>query len=699
MTRLRLAALAALLALTALLGTAAPAAAAVPSGFQDSLVASVGQPTALAFTPDGRMLVTTQPGALRVIKNGSLLPQAALTLGSQVCSNFERGLLGVAVDPQFAENGYIYLFYTFNRSSACPDGAVVVNRVSRFTMSGDSVAPGSELVLVDNMTSRNGNHNAGDLEVAKDGYLYISIGDGGVSADATRDDLLAGKILRVDRATGAPAPGNPWLGVAGARRCGNPAGVPGGSGPCAETFASGLRNPFRMAFDPDAAGVRFHINDVGDGTWEEIDLGAAGADYGWPDREGPCARGVRCSPPFAAPPSGFTNPVYAYHRDTDSPSCRSITGGAFVPQSASWPAGYPGAYLYGDYVCGKIVRLNGGSFGGFSRSPSDFATGLGGSSAVHMRFGPSARGQSLYYTTYAGGGAVRRIDSTASTNLAPTAVASASPRFTAASTLTVDFSGAGSSDPDGDPLTYSWDFGDGASGSGATASHTYTAVGTYTASLTVRDDRGGVSAPASLRIDVGNTPPTPTIASPAEGALFSVGQAITLSGSATDAQDSQAPALRWEVLLHHDTHTHPYLSGTGPQLALTGPPPEDLAAASNSYLEIRLTATDSTGLSATVTRELRPRTVAITFASAPSGMRVAVAGQIVTTPATVTSWQGWGLPISGVVQPRDDGQWYAVSSWQHGGAPAQTVVTPATPTTYTAVFTPTEPWLLPVISR
>ncbi|HWQ13667.1 MAG TPA: PQQ-dependent sugar dehydrogenase [Roseiflexaceae bacterium] len=702
---LPLAALAATLLLTVPL--AAPARAAVPAGFADVLVAQVASPTALAFTPDGRLLVATQPGDLRVVKGGALLPQPALALGVRVCSDFERGLLGVAVDPGFAQNGHLYLFYTFNKHGQCPSNtpASPVNRVARFTMHGDTVDPQSELVLVDNMPSPNGNHNAGDLFFGKDGSLYISIGDGGCdyandsgcggANDAARDmHVLTGKILRITRDGGIPLD-NPFTG-AGTARC----NLEGRTTPgtiCQEIFATGLRNPFRMAPDPDAPGTRFFINDVGQNTWEEIDAGQAGADYGWPLREGPCANGVRCAPPFAAPPAGMTNPVYAYHRATDSPSCTSITGGAFVPQAAGWPAEYRGAYLYADYGCGKIVRLTPGSFGGFSLTPSDLATGLG--LVIHLTFGPSARGQSLYYTTYSGGGQVRRIDYTAGGNRPPTAVASASPRFTAASTLTVSFDGNASSDPDGDPLTYAWDFGDGATGTGATTSHTYAAPGTYTASLTVQDGRGGVSAPVTVRIDVGNTPPTPAIESPPEGALFTVGQALTLRGSASDAQDAQVPALSWEVILHHDTHTHPYLSGAGAELGLTGPAPEDLAAAETSYLEVRLTATDSTGLSATVARELRPRKVDVTLASEPSGMRLQVSGRVVVAPATVTSWEGWGLRVAGLTQAGPGGEWYALVGWAHGGELEQTIVTPAEAATYTAVLAPAHVALLPVVER
>ena len=153
---------------------AAAAQAAVPSGFTDSLVADdVGAPTALAFTPDGRLLITTQGGSLRIFQNGSLLGTAALTISS-ICTNSEQSLLGVAVDPSFASNNYIYLFYTAEKPGRC------VNRVSRFTLpAGNVINPATQMVLVDNMPSPAGNHNAGDVQFGNDGYLYISVGDGG----------------------------------------------------------------------------------------------------------------------------------------------------------------------------------------------------------------------------------------------------------------------------------------------------------------------------------------------------------------------------------------------------------------------------------------------------------------------------------------------------------------------------------------
>jgi glucose/arabinose dehydrogenase len=395
-------------ALAASLAVAPAQGATVPAGFTDQLVATVPAPTAIAFTPDGRGLIATQSGRLRVLTSGgTLLATPALDLSAKICANSERGLLGVAVDPAFATNGFVYLYYTFNKAGDC--GAATVNRVARVTLSPANTA-GSEVVLIDNIPSPAGNHNGGDLHFGKDGNLYVSVGDGGCdyagggcagANDAARDrHVLLGKILRITPTGGIPAD-NPFQG-AGTARC-NTTGITTAGTWCQETYAWGLRNPYRIAFDPNAAGTRFYINDVGQGAWEEIDLGAAGADYGWNVREGFCVNGstTNCGPP----PTGMTNPLFAYGR---SDGCVSITGGAFVP-SGVWPAAYQGKYLFADFGCGKIFRLDPNGAGGFTRV--DFATGA--TSIVHLAFGPVASTQALYYTTYAAGGQVRRIRSTA----------------------------------------------------------------------------------------------------------------------------------------------------------------------------------------------------------------------------------------------------------------------------------------------
>jgi glucose/arabinose dehydrogenase len=378
-----------------------PAGATVPAGFNDTLVAAVGLPTALAFTPDGRLLVTSQAGTLRVVQFGALLPAPALTFSSsQICTNSERGLLGVAVDPNFASNNFIYLYYTFNKfANACPTNnpSAPVNRVSRFTLPASNVInPATELVLVDNMPSPNGNHNAGDLHFGKDGYLYITIGEGGISTAARDQHVLTGKVLRIASDGSIPAT-NPFQG-AGTARC-NVTGSTTPGNKCQETFAWGLRNPFRIAFDLNDPGTRFFINDVGEAAWEEIDLGQSGADYGWNCREGAHSTGACPSLP------SMVDPIFEYAHNTQIPgttsptNCNCISGGAFVPNGL-WP-GFDGSYLFGDCTCGEIFQLDG------ALAAHDFGSGLG--TVVHLAFGPWANRQALYYTTYANGGEVRRV--------------------------------------------------------------------------------------------------------------------------------------------------------------------------------------------------------------------------------------------------------------------------------------------------
>jgi glucose/arabinose dehydrogenase len=390
----------------------------VPSGFQDNLVARVSSPIALAFTPDGRLLIAEQGGRLRVFKN-SLLATPALNLSSRLCSDSERGLLGVAVDPQFASNRYVYLYYTFDKFNNCATQTtnVPVNRVSRFTLPTSNVIdPQSEKVLINNIPSYAGNHNGGDVGFGKDGLLYISVGDGGCdyagnsgcasSNDAARDKhALLGKILRITKTGGIPS-GNPFRGTNTAR-CNVSGRIQAGK-TCQEIFATGLRNPFRIAFDPNVTATKFFINDVGQDTWEEIDQGRRGADYGWNSREGDCATGSTTN--CGTPPAGLTNPIYDYLNGGGGSSlfqnCSSITGGAFVPNGV-WNSSYTNSYLFADFVCGKIFKLTRTSSG---YQATQFASNLGSYSVVHLAFGPFGSSQALYYTTFANGGEVRRIN-------------------------------------------------------------------------------------------------------------------------------------------------------------------------------------------------------------------------------------------------------------------------------------------------
>jgi glucose/arabinose dehydrogenase/Ca2+-binding RTX toxin-like protein len=657
------------------------------------------------------MLVLLKTGQVLLYKDGNLLPTPALDISSRVCTNSERGLLGAAVDPDFgtAGNNYVYLYYSFKKFGVCPSNEPTnpnnaVNRVSRFVMSGDTINPSSEEVLIDNIPSPRSTHNAGDLNFGKDGYLYVTVGDGGCDYagnsgcagqnDASRDPhVLLGKVLRIARDGGIPAT-NPYTGTDSAR-C-NLTGRTDVGKKCQETFASGLRNPFRFAFDPNASGTRFFINDVGQAAWEEVDQGNAGADYAWNLCEGthdnPARSGsVDCT---AAP---YTPPIHEYSHNA---GCSAITGGAFVPNGA-WPAAYDNSYLYGDYVCGKIFELKPKSGGGFTQN--EFASGLGQGGPIDMAFGPHGAGQALYYVTAAAGGEVRRIAPTTSANRRPTAVVTANPTF-GTLPLTVVFDGSTSNDPDAaDTLSaYLWDFGDGSppeTTTTPTTSHTYSTKGTYTASLRVQDNHGALSDPAAtVRIDAGNEAPNPVIESPPADLLFKVGQQITFSGSATDPEDGQlqGQSLKWEVLQHHtapNSHTHPFSSGTGTTLTFQAPEPEDLASTgAGNFLEVRLTATDSNGLSKTVTQEVQPNRVDVSFGTNQSGLSVQINGETFTVPKTLLSllsWEGYTLNVNAPSPQTLSGTTYVFSSWSDGGAQSHAIVTGPTPSTYTATFTAT----------
>lgn len=369
----------------------APVASALPFGFTDEAVGTAPLPVAVRRLPTGVVAVLGKAGTVHLVRNGAVSPTPALSL-NDVCSQSERGLLGIAAAPDLATTGHVYLYATRVAAEA-PGGCV--NRVSRFTMAGDVIDPASEVVLIDGISSVGGNHNGGDLEIGADGMLYVAVGDGGRDPrgdsgsaganDAAQDlSLLNGKVLRVDPATGGPAPGNPYTGpgTASCRTRGNTPSTP--TTVCQEIFASGFRNPWRFAFDPNASGVRAFVNDVGQGTREEVNELAAGANFGWPMREGSCPQGQQ--PPCPAPAAGLTDPITDYPRSLGT----FVTGGAFVPNGI-WPRQFDGAYVFGDGGSGRFwVRTAAGSVD-YGRT-FHVAPGMS-----DMDFVPEPAGLSLYY--------------------------------------------------------------------------------------------------------------------------------------------------------------------------------------------------------------------------------------------------------------------------------------------------------------
>lgn len=311
-----------------------------PSGFAQVLVADdISNPTALAFAPDGRIFVAEQSGALRVVKDGSLLATPFITLN--VNDDGERGLIGVTLDPDFATNHYVYLYHTTTEGG-------IHNRITRFTADGDVVLAGSASIVIDlDPLSAATNHNGGAMHFGKDGKLYVAIGENAKGSNAQSLETYHGKLLRLNKDGSAPAD-NPF---------------PTGSEHAKRIWAYGLRNPFTFSVHPESG--RILVNDVGQNTWEEInDATTGGKNFGWPTAEG------------TSTTAGFTNPIYQYpHNGGDVNGC-AITGGTFFnPAVTNYPSGYIGRYFFQDLCGGWIssITLDG------TVTRTTFATGVAGS--------------------------------------------------------------------------------------------------------------------------------------------------------------------------------------------------------------------------------------------------------------------------------------------------------------------------------
>ncbi len=357
-------------AIILLLRAPALGAATLPAGFTEAQVGSnVGSsPAAMAFAPDGRLFVCLQGGQLRVIKNGALLAASFITL--TVTSDGERGLLGVAFDPNFSANNFVYLYYTTSTSP-------VHNRVSRFTANGDVAVAGSETVLLDldNLSSAT-NHNGGAIHFGPDGKLYIGVGENANGSNAQTLGNLLGKMLRINTDGTIPAD-NPFVNTA--------------TGVNRAIWALGLRNPYTFAFQPGTG--RLFIDDVGQSTWEEIDDGVVGSNYGWPITEGPTTD------------PRFRSPIFSYGHGTSSTTGCAIIGGAFYnPAANQFPASYVGKYFFAD-LCSGWIRLLDPS----NNSASDFASGI--ATPVGLALGPDG---CLYYLAQGNGGQVFKISAIAS---------------------------------------------------------------------------------------------------------------------------------------------------------------------------------------------------------------------------------------------------------------------------------------------
>jgi glucose/arabinose dehydrogenase len=607
-----------------LLPAVARAQVGFPPGFSALPVGSGWRrPVGIAFSGPGEMLVAERQGTLWFVEDGVQDNLPILNLMGETLNNGDRGLLDVAADPDFENNGYIYLLVVVD-----PDGDFsdveqeTFCRLLRYTVTHDVtgkhvIDPASRLVLIgqdfgSGIPSCHWSHAIGTVKFLADGSLVCSTGDGAhydgydpggrdpdcfspgrFSSDQDVGALrsvyewtLAGKILRVDPATGLGLPDNPYY-------TGNPSDIR------SRIWALGLRNPYRFTLH-DVRGPReeLYIGDVGWESWEEIDRAAGGENFGWPCFEGD---GV---------PTGYANhdprglcadvhpvaPVLTWNHTTDYGVgfIGNCVSGLCFYTGTSYPAAYRNALFFCDYGRNwlKVAQLD---QNGNIDSVLPFSSEMNGT--VDIEADP-VNGD-LYLVSIASS----RISHLVYTpgNQAPVPVLAAD-RTYGPVPLTVNLSAAGSYDPDGEPLTYSWDLGDGTSADTQDVVKTYGSSVNAEVVLTVKDGHDQGSA-TSVLISPGNSPPNVTLLSPADGDFYHAGDTISLAATATDVEDdaSGTPlAALWTVNLIHDHHIHPgYYQLPGFTNSFVAE-----SHGSGTYLEIVLTVTDSRDLVSTRTIHL-----------------------------------------------------------------------------------------------
>lgn len=553
--------------------------ASVPAGFNDRQVASgLTSPTSMAVMPDGRVLVVQQNGVVRIIKDDVMLTTPFYSAPNVDSSN-ERGCLGAVPDPSFATNRYVYLYCTTRV------GTVARNRVLRVTEANDVAVAGSERVIFElpDVPTATKWHMGGAMRFGTDGKLYVAVGNHEDSpqpvATATSQNLASafGKVLRIN-ADGTIPSDNPFFTTP--------------SNAYKATWALGFRNPFVLDIQP-GTGLTY-IGDVGQGSWEEVNRGQAGGNYGWPAVEGSSSN------------TSYLNPVYAY---SHSEGC-SITGTAFYnPTTPQFGTGYVGRFFFADFCNGAIKYFNPST----PNTVTTFASGIG--NPTNIGIAPSG---AMYYlarnqatgTPAPGAGTVGKI----------TYTGSQAPRITQhpqSQTVYVGTAATFSAAADG-ATGFQWQR-NGTNISGATG-------GSYTLATTTVNDTGArfravasnsfgsvTTDEATLTVTT-NRSPTARIDTPSATTGFATGDVIGYSGVGTDPEDGNLAAanLSWKVDFQHDTHAHTFITPVaGSSGSFTVPDFE--ASEANMWLRITLTVRDSSGATNTVTRDIFPRTQLSSF--------------------------------------------------------------------------------------
>ena len=634
-------------------------AATLPTGFTETRIATGLDPTGVTVMADGRVLVTIKSGKILLIKNDAVLTTPLLTIPNVDNWN-ERGLLAVIQDPAFSSNGYIYVYYTYKN----PTTNTSNNRVARFTVTGDVANVNTQLVLIDfDNLSTIGWHNGGGLAYGLDGKIYASTGENANAANAQSFNNLLGKVIRINPDGSIPTDNPFYASTTGKNRA---------------IYALGLRNPFRMKLQPTTGKI--YINEVGAGTWEEINEVKAGRNYGWSTIEGKITN--------QTPPANYEDPVYAYNHSNGT--C-SITGGTFYnPTTVQFPIQYANKYFFLDYCAGWIRYIDPAN----NYALSNFATGVD----RPLDLAVNSAG-SMYYIARGGLGGGSDADNTSSTE---------------GELWKIDYTGSGVVNIGVDPLNKSVAVG---------ASVTFAVSATGAAPLeyqwlrngqVIQDAKGQTynilsatladngakfsvvvsngsstktSKEATLTVFV-NTAPVATITTPTANTTYEAGTTISFSGTGTDAEDGTLPAsaFSWYVYFQHDTHYHPSMDAISGIKDGTFLIPDEGETSDTVWYRIYLTVTDALGTKNTVFRDIVPKKVNVTLDTDPTGLKLKLDGVSITTLYMFTGVVGLKRSLEADNIINSGGKIYSFLDWSNNGTALQTILTPKVSTIYTANY-------------
>ena len=642
-------------AVLVLMALASLTSAALPQGFIKETKLLAQDVIKMHFLPDGRLLIAYRTGVFKIANPSEtpMNPQTFMTI-TNVNMDGEKGVLSFVLDPNFAANGYFYVWYTPIKPVNNKAAGLTI---SRFTFTALNPLATETPLWVDPDGTPGPYHYGGDI-VIKNNQLYATQGDKFYPETAQDMTKSATCIIRINLDGSVPADNN----------------TPKSEKGC---WAWGIRNGWRMSYD--AVSGNIYIAEVGGNDQsvasEDIHIAKAGVNFGWPLCEGYCnnvdyQNTCQCGK--------HDNALFAYnHKDSSAPTGANaaIIGGYVYRDTQFGSATYYGKYFFGDYARGWIKYLplsnDGLTVTGAPVMFDDYAVGITGME-------PGQDGSLWYHSTYG----ITRVYN-ANGNQPPVINTAAASKTAGDAPLVVQFTGA-AQDPEGQSLTYTWDFGDGTSSNNVNPSKIYTKDGTYSVYLRVSDGQAQTTAPV-IKIEVGKKPVV-TITSPVDGVKFLATQTITISGNAfNNGVQMDNALLQWNLQIHHDNHIHPGLTGTGPSIIITVPTGGH-AFEGDTYYIATLSATNPSGLTTSTSINLYPTEVFMTLASSPSGLSLFSDGNPHVTPYTVDSLINFNHDLVATPAICLNSVPYVFKSWSDGGAASHTISTPASDFAVTATY-------------